>query len=111
MKNIPIFKITTEYDPLTGDNFTIIDKYKFHKYLIEFITNNMLILNIDNQNYNEMLCYFTNDVSENNLLEAKLKPEAYKTSLNTCLKYFTQIEEYEICEKIKTLLKEIKSTI
>lgn len=109
MEDTPIFVITTEYDPLTGDNFTIIDKYKFHKYLIEFITDNILTLNSDN--YNEILCYFINENSENNLLEAKLKPEAYETSLNTCLKYFTQIEEYETCKKIKTLLKEIKTTI
>jgi len=111
MEDLPLFKIIQEYDPMTGDNFTIIEKYDFHKHLIEFITDNILVLNSDNQNYNEMLCYFINEDLESNLLEAKLKPSAYITSLNTCLKYFTKIEEYETCEKIIKLLKKVKTTI
>lgn len=102
---LPVFEI---YYPAGDDQFIIKESSKFHDRVIEFIdlrtSGNFESADPDDN----LLCFFKLRENESNHLEARLDPEGYKKSLDACLSYFTEHEEYEKCKKIKKLQEQIK---
>lgn len=70
----------------------------FYERLLDFIQSNL------KSNYRErVLCYLEDP--EGNLSEATLEEEGYYKSLNKCIEYFREEEQYEKCTYIKKLIE------
>lgn len=93
----PTFEI---YYTESGKDIIVKDKYEFHKHIIEYI-DLRLSDNFASHNPEDfILCFFRTESDINSIFEAKLEQEGFVKSLNSCLDYFTEIEEHERCEKI-----------
>ena len=95
---IPYFELLSDdfFDPIEGP---VKDKEGFYKRILEFIEFNLM------SSYKiEILCYFVN--STGGVLEATLEHPGYYKSLKKCIEYYEEIEEYEKCNRIKSLIEE-----
>ena len=95
-KHIPTFTMKFGASDLFEDPVHEIDL--FYERLLTFIESNL------KSNYKEVvLCYL--DDNEGNFSEATLEEEGYLKSLNKCIEYYSQEEEYEKCIHIKKLIE------
>lgn len=103
----PIFEI---YYPTPESNFVIRESTEFHNNVIEFI-DLRLSENFEPYEDDNILCFFRDENLEDTHLEARLDLDGYAKSLEACLKYFTEEEEYEKCDKIKKLEQKLNNII
>lgn len=97
----------TIYYPDTeeGSNFLIKENKIFHNYVLKFIQDRLDGF----EDYdNNILCIFKLEDADVIYGQAKLELSGYLQSLDTCLKFFTEIEEYEKCKTIVKLQEIIK---
>ena len=109
LNDTPIFEIKT-ISSIGDKDFTIKDQDAFHNHVIDFIDLRLSGNFASNDPNDLILCYFKPEYPigiEHDLLEATLEPHGYKKSLETCLKHFQEIENYEKCALITKLLKKI----
>jgi len=92
---IPDFEINTANGPNPDD--MIIDLNGFYLHMFDF-----LILALTAKIKDDRLCRFIDE--ENNIFTSTLDEEGYNASLNKCLVYFENIEEFEKCTIIKSLI-------
>jgi len=101
MKNntIPTFTIDDNFvfnDPFESP---VLEEELFFARILEFIENNLT------SNFKTtVLCYLED--YDGNLSEATLEEEGYYKSLNKCLGYYSDLEQYEVCSRITNLIKE-----
>lgn len=105
LENVPTYEI---YYPMDSEEFVIKDSDKFHNRVIEFIDLRLSDNFASNDPDDDILCFFKIGYNDSNHLEARLEPEGYKKSLETCLTYFTENEEYEKCKIVTKLQEKIK---
>ena len=99
MSDVPYFDVNSDSTDFNiFSQGPIKDADGFFKRLYEFIHSNL------NSNYRtDLLCYF---VSPNGtIMEATLDESSYLKSLNKCVEYYRENEEYEKCNKIKKLIE------
>jgi hypothetical protein len=60
------------------------------------------------ENLESLIIFRVINPLENTMLTTELKKSDWTNSLNKCLSYYESIEEYEMCDKIITLLKIIE---
>lgn len=89
------------FDLDTRNPDKLIDAIKFHYRIIEFIECSLIEENVD-----DLLCFLVDNIN-GSLMEARLPKNAFKQSLTRGLHFFIENEEYEICTKIKELLKKL----
>lgn len=97
----------TIYYPDAEDDssFLIKENKTFHNYVLNFIQDRL----DGAEDYdNNILCLFKVEDSDIIFGEAKLELSGYLQSLETCLKFFTEAEEYEKCKTIVKLQEIIK---
>jgi len=98
MGEVPYFEVDAN-DFFEWDEGPIIDQESFYERLYEFIDYNL------NTNYRvTTLCYLVDPTGH--VMEATLEEEGYYKSLQKCINYYTMVEEYEKCIKIKKLIDE-----
>lgn len=99
MDSIPYFEVNSN-----TSNFNIFakgpikERSKFFKRLYDFI-----YLNVNSTYKRELLCYLVDN--EGIVMEATLDESSYLKSLDKCLAYYQENEEYEMCNKIKKLIE------
>lgn len=96
-KNIPVFTMNLDSTDIFRN--PVLEQEDFFRRLLDFIETNLREIY-----KTTLLCYLED--SEGNMSEASLEEEGYYKSLNKCIEYFTEIEEYETCSKITKLIKE-----
>jgi len=100
--DIPIFNVYYLDD---SDDFSIEESLEFHNYIIDFITDRIDGIKDYDDN---ILCLFKISDTDINYGEAKLEFSGYLQSLDSCLRFFTESEQYEKCEQIIKLKEIIK---
>ena len=93
---MPDFEINTENGP-EPDNM-IVDLDGFYTHMMDFIVNAIKLKCSKNA-----LCRFIDE--DKNVFTSTLDEDGYETSLNKCLVYFENKEEFERCTTIKKILK------
>lgn len=85
-------------DVTDGIHGLVEDQFGFSERILEFIENTL------NGFENEIiLCYLRQP--DGIVMEATLEKNGYFKSLQKCLEYYSSIEQYEKCNKIKNLIK------
>jgi hypothetical protein len=74
------------------------DQLGFSERVLEFVENNL-----NGNSIETLLCYLKE--SDGTILVANLYADGYLKSLEKCLEYYSQNEQYEKCNKIKNLIK------
>jgi hypothetical protein len=76
----------------------VLEEEQFYRRLLEFIESNL------KTNYKQLvLCYLEDE--EGNFSEATLEEEGYFKSLNKCIEFYREEEQYETCNHIKKLIE------
>jgi hypothetical protein len=95
-KNIPVFTIRQGSSDLFET--PVLEEDQFYERLLDFIESNL------KSNYKtKVLCYLMDD--DGNYSEATLEEEGYMKSLEKCIEFYSEEEEYEKCTYIKKLIK------
>lgn len=99
MDDVPYFEVNSNSSDFNlFSKGPIQDQEGFYKRLYDFIKQNL------NSKYKkDLLCYLVNQ--EGIIMEATLDPDSYLKSLNKCIEYYRENEEYETCNKIKKLIE------
>jgi hypothetical protein len=86
---------------LENDNVDLMSTtVEFHDRILEFVEQNL------NGEINEIdLCTFV--TMDGTTMIAKLPRSAYKQSIEKSMEFFIEVEDYEKCNKIKKLLKQL----
>lgn len=108
LNNPPVFEV---YYPTPDSQFVIKKSTEFHNRVLEFIELRLSDNFASNDPDDNILCFFRVEDDEASHLEARLELEGYKKSLETCLTYFTDEEEYEKCKQIKNLQQKLNNII
>jgi hypothetical protein len=99
MSDVPYFEVnsdSTDFNLFASG--PIVDTDAFYKRLYEFIYANL------NSTYkSELLCYLVSPGGI--IMEATLDEGSYMKSLQKCVEYYRENEEYETCNKIKKLIE------
>jgi len=101
MPDIPTFNMDAssllkdDIDMYLSTNYDL-----FFRRIYEHINNR-----IDNIETDDLLCWIQDE--ENLLYELRLPRSGFKKAINKSLEYFKMIEEYETCQLINELKKEI----
>lgn len=99
--NVPIIRIDPEKMTRADLDLALMSKYDiFYRRIVEYTLSyiedmpvgNILVVLIDDDGIEYEMC---------------LPPEGFSKSLNKAMDYFKQIEEYETCDLIKQILKNI----
>lgn len=94
--NVPVFTINSNFYDIFDS--PVMEEDLFYERLLEFIETNL------NSTYKTLvLCYLED--ADGNLSEATLEEEGYYKSLQKCIKYYAEEEEYETCSKITKLIE------
>lgn len=94
--NVPVFTINSNFYDIFDS--PVMEEDLFYERLLEFIETNL------SSTYKTLvLCYLED--ADGNLSEATLEEEGYYKSLQKCIKYYAEEEEYETCSKITKLIE------
>lgn len=102
MAEIPTFKMNAR-DVLKDDFQMYLSKNHdlFFRRIIEHVNNR-----IDNTETEDLMCRIL-DEEYDETFDLRLPKDGFERSLNKALEYFTFIEEYETCQFINDLKKQI----
>lgn len=99
-KNIPVIHINPEKLTKPDFDLMLMSRYDaFYRRIVEYV------LHIQEGGEEEMLLILVDD--EDVEYEMNLPKNGFETSLNKANQYFEKIEEYETCDLIKQILKNI----
>lgn len=93
---IPVFTINSNFYDIFES--PVLEEEQFYERLFEFIETNL-----SSTYKTSILCYLED--ADGNLSEASLEEDGYYKSLQKCIKYFAESEEYEICSRITKLIE------
>jgi hypothetical protein len=96
MDTPPVFTINSDFFDIFDS--PVLEVEQFYARLLEFIETNL-----ESQYKTIVLCYLED--ADGNLSEASLEEEGYFKSLNKCIDFYAQEEQYEICSKITKLIE------
>jgi hypothetical protein len=93
---IPVFTIRSNFYDIFDS--PVLEEDQFYDRLVTFIETNL-----GSSYKTKVLCYLEDE--EGNLSEATLEEEGYFKSLQKCVKYYAEEEQYETCSRITKLIE------
>lgn len=82
------------------ENTVVYNNTKFHERIIELIEKNL-----NGESEETLLCHLI--TLDGTIMQADLPKNAYKKSIQKSLEFYIENENYEMCTKIKNIIKQL----